>query len=1299
MSKPPSGTDSDAAQRARPAQAGAGKSARIIAAIRIRHIITLASLAALAVLSYLTLDALIAANKGGASLVNVSGRQRMLSQRISMLSEQLATSSERSEVETELRQTIEAMESAHRMLVEGDPQIGGKGELSEALRELYFGPASRVDIRVRNYLDHALKLLEVGGELHVNHPILVGMRRDRELLLGHLDAVVRQYQLESDLVVTQLRRRAQIYALLALVLLGASAVLVFQPLARRAEVEMRKLEEARSVLRGILDSELEAIVMVDDRRRVVEANAAARDVLGVRVGNLFTNLDDTDDPDTQGDRPVDELARLFDRTEQPLDRWIEVTSRRSDGSTFPAEVSFTTVALARRNMVTICLRDITDRRRAEQQQRLAATVFSTVSQAIMVTDTEPRIVSVNPAFSAVTGYAADEVIGKNPSLLRSGRHDGAFFQSFWESLNQTGTWEGEIWNRRKNGEIFPEWLSISSVTDSQGRVSHFVAVFKDITDQKLAEDALRMAKEAAESATRAKSEFLAKMSHEIRTPLSAVLGFVQLMRRETGRSPGDLEKLETVARSGEHLQNLINDVLSISKIESGKMTLVARSFSLQSLLKSLTHVFDEAARQKNILFRSDVPLSVPDFVYGDDGRLRQVLLNLLDNAIKFTSKGHVGLLVSWKDDLASFLVSDTGEGMDDDEISELFSLYVQTESGVKSHEGTGLGLAISRSIVELMGGELAVESRKGEGSTFSFSVRLPAAEGEVQDEAGRVVAAKGANSLRILVVDDMIENRMLLSEILKPVGFDVREATDGHEALRVWSDWRPHLIWMDIRMPGLDGYECTRQIRRRETEENGDRTVIVAITASAFERDRAAILDAGCDDFVPKPYRESTIFETMKRYLDLQFVKETRRDDAAVESSLLGDSVARLPTDVIESLNHAIEAGDAIASQEIVDAIGGYVATGLGQMIREFRFDELQLLLGDRKASSDTLDDVDTPRNDASRRETFENGIKADILVVDDNPTNLNLLSGILAEHGHKVRVATSGPRALTAARLVRPDLVMLDITMPEMDGYEVCARLRQFPETQGVPIIFISALDAALDKVRAFELGGADYVSKPFQFEEVLARIDHQLQIARLQKRLRERNEELAGTNALLLQVSKDLHSANKELERLSTTDTLTGIPNRRMFHDRIEEEWERSRRDRCSLSLLMIDVDYFKLYNDTYGHQLGDDCLRKVAQAMQNELRSGGDFVARYGGEEFVVVLSGASPESSTVTAERLCAAVRDLSIPHEKSPAASDVTISVGASTLTPSSDGHWSNLVRGADEALYRAKCSGRNRVEA
>jgi diguanylate cyclase (GGDEF)-like protein len=314
---------------------------------------------------------------------------------------------------------------------------------------------------------------------------------------------------------------------------------------------------------------------------------------------------------------------------------------------------------------------------------------------------------------------------------------------------------------------------------------------------------------------------------------------------------------------------------------------------------------------------------------------------------------------------------------------------------------------------------------------------------------------------------------------------------------------------------------------------------------------------------------------------------------------------------------------------------------------------------------------------------------KGDILIVDDNPVNLDLLSGMLLDRGFRVRVATNGRRALSAAKSAIPDLVMLDINMPEMDGYEVCRQMKDDVLTRDVPVIFISALDNALDKVKAFSTGGADYVTKPFQFEEVLARIEIQLKISRLQKEMERKNAEMEHSNL-------QLERANRMLRALSYLDGLTGIANRRHFEESLDQEWRRAVRTGSPLSLLMVDIDRFKALNDAYGHQYGDDCLRQVAATFADTLKRAGDLAARYGGEEFAVVLPATELAGAAAIAEIIRARVEELGISHDQSPSGV-VTVSVGAATCIPNESRAATTLIDLADRSLYQAKHDGRNRV--
>ena len=306
-----------------------------------------------------------------------------------------------------------------------------------------------------------------------------------------------------------------------------------------------------------------------------------------------------------------------------------------------------------------------------------------------------------------------------------------------------------------------------------------------------------------------------------------------------------------------------------------------------------------------------------------------------------------------------------------------------------------------------------------------------------------------------------------------------------------------------------------------------------------------------------------------------------------------------------------------------------------------------------------------------------------DVIVVDDNSVNVSLLSGILRKRNYTVRTATEGAEALSLMRAAPPELVLLDIRLPGMDGYEICRHMKADARTRDVPVIFISALDDGLDKARAFEVGGVDYVAKPFSAVEVVARVENQLKISRLQRSLEQKNAEL--------------ERANQALQSLSYVDALTGISNRRHFDELLDQEWRRALRDDSSVCVILIDVDLFKSFNDTYGHQTGDECLKQVAVEVTGALRRGGDEAARYGGEEFGAVLSRTETAGGMVVAEDMRQRVEALQIAHKGSPFRV-VTISLGVMTTRPGPNKETpASMLAAADRALYRAKGAGRNRV--
>lgn len=463
---------------------------------------------------------------------------------------------------------------------------------------------------------------------------------------------------------------------------------------------------------------------------------------------------------------------------------------------------------------------------------------------------------------------------------------------------------------------------------------------------------LRAAKESAETANRAKSSFLASMSHELRTPLNAILGFTQILLNRPGWPTQDHEHLQIISSSGTHLLGLINSVLEMSKIEAGKLVLSPTNTDLPAFVRSFVGMFLPRARARGLRLEVDLAADLPDAVVVDEGKLRQVLINLVSNAIKFSDEGQVILRVGAQvaddpgDVVLTFAVEDTGQGIDVAEQHLVFEAFGQTEAGRRNHEGTGLGLAIARQLVRLMGGELTFVSTRGVGTTFSFAVTARRERPVVAHDDVLPVATLDPSFAdhRILIIEDKAANRRVLIDLLAPYGFALREATNGVEGIAVWESWRPHLILMDMRMPVMDGYEATREIRQRDVPRG---TSIVALTASAFDEQRAHIFACGCDALILKPFRHREIFDMIERFLGVRFggaaLAPAGEGPASVGLEGSDGLIQELSTSLRSRLHEAASRADEEALRGLLLEIpeSSALAFALRQSIDDYRFDDI----------------------------------------------------------------------------------------------------------------------------------------------------------------------------------------------------------------------------------------------------------------------------------------------------------------------------------------------------------------------
>jgi PAS domain S-box-containing protein len=634
--------------------------------------------------------------------------------------------------------------------------------------------------------------------------------------------------------------------------------------------------------------------------------------------------------------------------------------------------------------------NLQERKRTEaamaQLSRQMELILNSAGEGIFGTDISGNVTFVNPAMARMVGWEASELLGRPAhDIWHHTMPDGRLYPSKICPM-QLAFLAGRpckadhelFW--RKDNTSFPVEYTSTPILEGDRKLGT-VAVIKDITERKQADEELKeyrehledlvekrtdelvVAKERAEAANKAKSVFLANMSHELRTPLNIILGFTQLMERDPAVSDANRETLSIISRSGEHLLALINDVLEMSRIEAGHNVLRKEGFDLQRTLLSVEEMMRSRADGKGLRFTVQLASDVPRFISTDNSKLRQVLLNLIGNAIKFTSEGGVTLRVLKERETEEpqeaaaptvqlcFEVDDTGIGIPPGDIDSIFDPFVQARKRQAAWEGTGLGLAISRRFVRLMGGDIRVETKAKGGCIFRFVIQAelpnPADIVDIERPVRRVIGLQpGQPNYRILIAEDMLESRLLLRKLMESVGFEVSEAANGQEAIEKFEWWGPHLIWMDMRMPIMDGHEATRRIK---ASIRGRQTKIIGISASTFEEQKDVALASGCDDFLGKPFREADVLETMRGHLGLSYIYEGERAPPVGDTRGKPDRtipyperLAKLPQDLLTALEHAAESlkvDDVHAVINKIRELDQDSANRLANLAREFRYD------------------------------------------------------------------------------------------------------------------------------------------------------------------------------------------------------------------------------------------------------------------------------------------------------------------------------------------------------------------------
>lgn len=627
------------------------------------------------------------------------------------------------------------------------------------------------------------------------------------------------------------------------------------------KIAEQQLIESESKFRNIFEKHSAIKIIIDpDTLTFYDFNSAAEKFYGYSREQLIGK-----NVDLINKAPKDFISNKIKSilTNKNLD--FETIHTLSNGEKRDVHLFASTIEINHKNYIHFIIVDISNLKLAERNLKLLYKAIEQSPTTFVITNTEGEIEYVNPKFTELTGYSFQEVFEQNPRILKSGVHPQDFYENLWDTITSGNTWTGELCNRKKDGTLYWENTLISPIVNDLNEITNYIKISEDVTEKKRIYEEIIFAKQKAEESEKLKTAFLQNMSHEIRTPLNGVIGFSNLLAKKELSKTEIFEYSSIIQVSAQRLLEIVNNILDISKIETGQINLSYSEFSVNTLIKNIYSIFSLTAREKGVELNYSVALDDNlSMINSDETKIHQILSNLVNNALKFTKEGSIDFGYEVKDDNLIFFVNDTGIGIPSDMQSKIFERFVQADMGLtRNFEGAGLGLSICRGLVQLLGGDIWLESELGKGSKFYFSVPFKQIIKQNVMEINNQEKMEMISDKKILIVEDDFTSYLYLRVLLDELGVQTIYASDGSEALDI-IDKNPDiaLILMDIRMPKMNGLEATKIIKASHPE-----LPIIAQTAYAYSEEKANVLQLGCDDYLSKPIDRNLLYKTIKKYL------------------------------------------------------------------------------------------------------------------------------------------------------------------------------------------------------------------------------------------------------------------------------------------------------------------------------------------------------------------------------------------------------------------------------------------------